>query len=254
MVSPNGEVTNIMIKAMNQPDELNRRFTPNPDEEAHKEKLTELQKILSEAKEKRRSYEPQVENINKWKKVMHIRSILWVLWNGFNDLKLQGSVIGHQTTSEKLLYGSQPGLSHLAKNLTRHVKLMARSRPTFFVRRHVIFRKDAFPFANESGSNYHPIFVDTVHGSGGYHMNVIEQQEHKVTEQQKLEVTNSFNQAIENVVPHIVTDKVDHVVEFAVPGPTKMSTRNTQTPTWVRNIISLNITKDISPPKRVYFT
>ncbi|TMW82854.1 hypothetical protein EJD97_004418, partial [Solanum chilense] len=42
MVSPNGEVTSyssgeifedIMIKAMNQPDELNRRSTPNPDEE-----------------------------------------------------------------------------------------------------------------------------------------------------------------------------------------------------------------------------
>ncbi|XP_015078431.1 agamous-like MADS-box protein AGL66 [Solanum pennellii] len=73
MVSPNGEMTSyssgksfedIMIKEMNQPDELNRRSTPNPDEEAHKEKLTELQKILSEAKEKRSSYEPQVENIN----------------------------------------------------------------------------------------------------------------------------------------------------------------------------------------------
>ena len=96
-------------------------------------------------------------------------------------------MIGHQTTSEKLLYGSQPGLSDLAKNLTRHVKLMARSSPvlhlgysevykgyvlfylsnrTFFFIRHVIFMEDAFPFANESGSNYHPIFVDTVHGSG----------------------------------------------------------------------------------------
>ena len=82
----------------------------------------------------------------------------------------------------------------------------------------------------------------------GYYMHVIEKQEQEVTEQQKLEVTNSFNQEIENVVPRIVTDKVDHVVDFAVPGPTKMSTRNTQTPTWVRNIISLNITKDVKYP------
>ena len=79
-------------------------------------------------------------------------------------------------------------------------------------------------------------------------MHVIEQQEHKVTEQQKLEVTNSFKQAIENVVPHIVTDKVDHIVEFALPGPKKMSTRNKQTPTWVRDAISLNITKDVKYP------
>ncbi|XP_015078430.2 agamous-like MADS-box protein AGL66 [Solanum pennellii] len=96
MFSPTGEVTTysrgksfegIMINAINQPDELNRQPTPNPDEEhlmqslaqskaergmiekismyeAHKEKLSELQKTLSEAKEKRRFYEPQVENIN----------------------------------------------------------------------------------------------------------------------------------------------------------------------------------------------
>ena len=81
-----------------------------------------------------------------------------------------------------------------------------------------------------------------------YYMHVIEQQEQEVREQKKLEVTNSFNQEIENVVPRIVTDKVDHVVEFAVPGLTKMSTINTQTPTWVRNIISLNITKDVKYP------
>uniref|UniRef100_A0A3Q7GPU5 Uncharacterized protein n=1 Tax=Solanum lycopersicum TaxID=4081 RepID=A0A3Q7GPU5_SOLLC len=66
----------------------------------------------------------------------------------------------------------------------------------------------------------------------GYYMHVIEKQEQEVIEQQKLEVTNSFNQEIENVVPRIVTDKADHVVKFAVPGPTKMSTINTQTPTW----------------------
>ncbi|XP_010322056.1 MADS-box protein defh21-like [Solanum lycopersicum] len=38
--------------------------TPLFSIEAHKEKLNELQKTLSEAKEKRSSYEPQVENIN----------------------------------------------------------------------------------------------------------------------------------------------------------------------------------------------
>ena len=62
-------------------------------------------------------------------------------------------------------------------------------------------------------------------------MHFIEQQEQEVTEQQKLEATYCFNQAIKNVVPHIVTDKFDHVVEFSLPGPNKMSTRNRQTPT-----------------------
>ncbi|XP_049410481.1 agamous-like MADS-box protein AGL66 [Solanum stenotomum] len=96
MFSPTGEVTtysrgesfeDIMINAMKQPDELNRRSTPNPDEEhlmqslaqskserkmiekiaiveAHMEKLNELKQTLSEAQEKISSYEPQVENIN----------------------------------------------------------------------------------------------------------------------------------------------------------------------------------------------
>ena len=79
-------------------------------------------------------------------------------------------------------------------------------------------------------------------------MHFIEQQEQEVTEQQKLEATDCFNQAIKNVVPHIVTDKVDHIVEFALPGPNKMSIRNKQTPTWVRDAISLNITKDVKYP------
>ncbi|XP_015078433.1 agamous-like MADS-box protein AGL66 [Solanum pennellii] len=73
MVSPNGEVTSysggesfedIMINAMNQFDELNQQFTPNPNEQDHKKKLNEVEQTLHEAQEKISSYEPQAENIN----------------------------------------------------------------------------------------------------------------------------------------------------------------------------------------------
>ncbi|XP_015160329.1 uncharacterized protein [Solanum tuberosum] len=75
----------------------------------------------------------------------------------------------------------------------------------------VIFREDIFPFANKSDSNNHPIFEDMV---------------------------------IKNVAPLIANDEVDHVVESAVPVG-RRSTRKTQTPTWMKDFVSLNTTKDV---------
>uniref|UniRef100_A0A3Q7GR08 Uncharacterized protein n=1 Tax=Solanum lycopersicum TaxID=4081 RepID=A0A3Q7GR08_SOLLC len=237
--------------------------------QALKEKLSELQKILSEAKEKRRlkkcfsliticslgpnsSYEPQVDNINTVEEADAYKEYLVsamerVQQSNVIKLLLRSYYMeANQTcqTDGKIKAKSSYGIFRSLEGICSFYL----TNRTFFVIRHVIFREDAFPFANESGSNYHPIFGDTVHGSGaftestpillicdeetvvlddrGYYMHAIEKQEQEVTEQQK---------EIENVVPRIVTDKVDHVVEFAVPGLTKMSTINTQTPTWVRN-------------------
>uniref|UniRef100_A0A3Q7HL25 Uncharacterized protein n=1 Tax=Solanum lycopersicum TaxID=4081 RepID=A0A3Q7HL25_SOLLC len=146
--------------------------------EALKEKLSELQKIQSEANERRSSYEPQVENINTVEEVDSYKEYL----------------MGAMERVQR---------SKLSQAFTESTPI--------------------------------PLSCDeetVVLDDREYYMHVIEQQEQEVREQKKLEVTNSFNQEIENVVPRIVTDKVDHVVEFALPGPTKMSTRNTQTPTW----------------------
>ncbi|XP_055831032.1 uncharacterized protein LOC129900095 [Solanum dulcamara] len=197
--------------------------------------------------------------------------------------RLPSSVLEFHTPYERL-YDRKPVLSHLriigclalAKNLTKHDKLMPRSKivvhigysevhkeyilfdldnSLFFVSRDVTFREDIFPFVSKGDSfAQQQLFVQNLQG-----LSEIDQQLHQLAplihpgnvpsettaRNAGVDTGPSEQLCVQQPEPH--TDASgSEAPHISTPTITRRSTRSKQPPIWLKNFISLNVQHPMS--------